>query len=220
MAAAEIINAYSYDDPDNLIPMNRKEFYSEQITEYKKTGKPTKFVDVVQCLIFNSKGEILLQKRSSTKNHNPGLIDKSLGGHVQYGDPVDYTLMVETVQELQTPSIVLKDDKDLKRTHTLLNDYLETISVIKQSNTKVCDTTKIINGEKLIIGNRLYMYFGIYNGRIKPADGEAQGVLWYALPDLEKEMSTFPDIFTDDLKMIMRDYKDEIVEFLNTVTKK
>ena len=71
--------------------------------------------------MFNSYGEMIIQKRSFDKNHNPGLLDKSIGGHVQFGDTPDYTAMVETIQELQTPSIVLKNENDFVKTFHLLH---------------------------------------------------------------------------------------------------
>ena len=40
--------------------------------------------------------------------------------------------------------------------------------------------------------------------RVKPADNEAQGILFYNLDDLEKEMEHFPDLFTDDLHIFMK----------------
>jgi isopentenyl-diphosphate delta-isomerase type 1 len=42
---------------------------------------------VVHILIFNKKGELLLQKRSQKKDIAPGKWDTSVGGHVNPGEP-------------------------------------------------------------------------------------------------------------------------------------
>ncbi len=63
----EMINSYLIQDPEVLIPMARDDFYKEQIEIAQKTGHPTRLIDVVAVLIFNTKGELLLQKRSPTK---------------------------------------------------------------------------------------------------------------------------------------------------------
>lgn len=209
----EIVNTYRIDEPETLAPMNRGKFYEEQIESFKKHNRPTRAVDIVGCLIFNPKGEVLLQKRSHSKNHNPGLIDKTLGGHIQYGDVPDYTVMVETIQELQTPSIVLRNKNDFEKTFDLLRGYLGTVSLIKYVDSDIHILPKIIKDERIDIANRLHFYIGVYNGRVKPSDGEAQGVLWYSLEDLEKEMARFPETFTDDIKIFMKRYANQIKEF-------
>jgi len=214
---SEMINSYPIQDPETLVPMDRKKFYEEQIAIFKETGKPTRAVDAIAILIFNSKGEILLQKRSYDKSHNPGLIDKSMGGHVQYGDAIDYTVMVETVQELHTPSVVLKSKADFDKTYKLLHEYLGTLAIVRHIDSEIRVQIKLIDDEPIDIANRLHMYFGVYDGRVRPADGEAQGVLWYSLEDLDKEMKRFPDTFTHDLGLFLKEYKDEIRKFIDYI---
>lgn len=216
---SEMVNTHPIDDPERLVPMNRKKFYEEQVEVFKETGHPSKSVDVVNIFIFNSKGELLVQKRSYSKSHNPGLLDKSMGGHVQYGDTRDFTVMVETVQELQTPSIVLKSKADFDKTYDILNGYLETLAIIQYADAEVFHMKKIIENEEVIIANKVFLYFGIYNGRVRPSDGEAQGVLWYSLEDLDNEMEHQPQLFTGDIHTYMKTYRKEIEAFIEKVKK-
>lgn len=216
---SEIINTYKLDDPFVVVPMERQEFYIEQVEAFKKYGKPTCAVEIVDILIFNSHGELTIQKRSFDKNHNPGLLDKSIGGHMTNGDTPDYTVMVETIQELQTPSIVLKDQSDFEKTYKLLKKYLETIALIRHLSTGLISPVKIINGEKIQIANKAHIYIGVYDGRIRPVDREAKGVLFYSLSELEKEMKETPEIFTDDLHFIMREHEVEIKKFVEYIKK-
>jgi len=217
---SEIINTYLLSDEDTIKAMDREEFYAEQIAVYKKTGKPTRANEIIDVFIFNSVGEMLVQKRSFNKFHNPGLLDKSIGGHVRYGDTPDYTVMVETVQELQTPSIVLKDLKDFNKTMKLLDEYLGTISIIKHSRTKIYLMEKIVGGEKIKIANKIHAYFGIYDGKIRPVDREAKGILYYNLDELDKEMKQFPDTFTNDMHVLIKAMRSEIKSFLKVVKQK
>jgi len=210
----EIVNTYLLADPDNVIPMDRDEFYKEQIEVFKKTRKSSRACEIVDCLIFNSDNEILIQKRSFEKNHNPGLLDKSIGGHVQYGDTLDYTMMVETVQELQTPSIVLRNYQDFKKALILLSKYLNTIAIVNHSLSKILILEKVIKGKKIKIANKVNLFFGIYDGAIKPVDKEAKGVLYYSLNEIDNEIEKFPEAFSDDLKVILKDFRPEIEKFL------
>jgi len=220
MPKTEIVNTYLLDNPDVVIPMDREEFYQEQIEAYKKTGKPTRAVEIIDIFIFNSHGELLIQKRSFDKEHNPGLLDKSIGGHIRYGDTPDYTVMVETIQELQTPSIVLRGGDAFRKTFALLSDYLETIAIIQHENVGVHLLEKVFNGEKVVIANKIHLYYGVYDGRIRPVDREAKGVLFYSLYDLEKEMKELQDAFTGDIKFLLKEYRLSMEKFVTDFTKK
>lgn len=216
---SEIINTYLLSDPDTVIPMDRDEFYAEQVEVFKKTGQPTRANDIIDVFIFNGSDELIIQKRSYDKAHNAGLLDKSVGGHIRYGDTADYSVMVETVQELQTPSIVLKNTKDFNKTLILLNDYLTTIAVVKHSESKIYLMDKIINGKTIKIANKIHAYFGIYDGRIKPVDKEAKGMLYYTLAELDEEMKKFPDTFTHDMHVLIKSLRPEINDFLKLMKK-
>ena len=63
----------------------------------------------VSCWIMNSKGKILLQKRSSNKTRNPNKWSKT-GGHVATGESVQNALLREIREELG----VKIDKKDIE----------------------------------------------------------------------------------------------------------
>lgn len=216
---SEIVRTYLLEDLDAVVPMERSEFYAEQIALVKEGKEPTRAVEVVNVFIVNTDGQILLQKRSYDKKHNSGLIDKAIGGHIQYEDTVNHTVMVETVQELQTPSIVLNSVKDFEKTMKVLDGYLETIAIVKHSETEVYKLEKIINGEKVVIPNKTHMFLGVYDGRVRPADKEAQGILFYTYDELVAEMKKFPDLFTQDLHIYIERFGEELKEFIKRVQK-
>ena len=43
---------------------------------------------VVHLHVFNSRGELYLQKRAENKDIQPGKWDTSVGGHVDYGEEI------------------------------------------------------------------------------------------------------------------------------------
>jgi len=55
---------------------------------------------VIQCWIFNSKGQILWQRRSFKKETSPGMWDISCGGHIRFGESVKTALKRELAEEL------------------------------------------------------------------------------------------------------------------------
>jgi isopentenyldiphosphate isomerase len=54
----------------------------------------------VHVLVFNSRGEIFLQKRSMKKDRQPGVWDSSCSGHVDSGEIYDATAVRELGEEL------------------------------------------------------------------------------------------------------------------------
>lgn len=55
---------------------------------------------VVHLHIFNDAGELYLQKRSMTKDIQPGKWDTAVGGHIDYGETVEEALYREVREEL------------------------------------------------------------------------------------------------------------------------
>jgi|SRR3989344_4954106 len=216
---SETVVTYHRDDLEKEKPMDRVEFYKEQVAAQKTGQQPTHVIGIVNIFLFNSRGELLIQKRSFEKAHNPGMLDKSMGGHIRFGDSADYSVMVETVQELQTPSIVLPNIAYFTKTLELLREYLGTIAIVEHVQTKLYILEKIIEGTKIPVANKTYTYFGLYDGRVRPADQEAKGVLFYTLPELDKEMQKFPETFTPDLHVFMKDLRKEMEAFLQMIKK-
>ena len=79
---------------------------------------------VVHLHVFNSKGEVYLQKRPDWKDIQPGKWDTAVGGHVDYGETPDVALKREVREELGidcfTPEFVDKYVYDSKRERELV----------------------------------------------------------------------------------------------------
>jgi len=63
-------------------------------------GNPSLIHRVVHVLVFNKKGEVLLQKRSRNKDVAPGRWDTSVGGHVGVGEDLSFSSRREMREEL------------------------------------------------------------------------------------------------------------------------
>ena len=214
---SEVVKTYKLDDLDQPIPMDRKEFYDEQVKVFKKTGKTSKAIEVVQVLLFTTDKEVILQKRSNTKYHNPSFLDKTMGGHVKFGDSLTYTVMVESLQEVSVPSIVLNTNEDFVKTYKLLDNQLENLAVIEYIDSRTYNSKKMINDEEILIADKYHYYLGVYIGSLKPSDKEASGLIYFKYDEFEKELSKAPGMFTEDLKFFLREYHSEIDKFLDNL---
>ncbi len=63
-------------------------------------ANPSLIHRVVHILVFNTKGDLLLQKRSMSKDIAPGRWDTSVGGHVNPGEDVHAAAVREMREEL------------------------------------------------------------------------------------------------------------------------
>ena len=88
--------------------MERLDTYFSQ---YQKTGRfvdrsdwknllPGEYLMVVHLCVFNSRGQMLIQKRQLHKDRYPGMWDISAGGFVQSGESVNDAVIREAREEL------------------------------------------------------------------------------------------------------------------------
>ena len=61
---------------------------------------------VVHLHVFNSRGEVYLQKRPEWKDIQPGKWDTSVGGHIDYGETPEQALVREVGEELDITDFV------------------------------------------------------------------------------------------------------------------
>ena len=85
---------------------------------------------VVHLHVFNSKGDLYLQKRAMNKDIQPGKWDTSVGGHVDYGEEVLIALKREVSEELGITDfepIFIKDYKFVSKQEAELVNCFYTI---------------------------------------------------------------------------------------------
>jgi len=82
----------------------------------------------VHVLVFNSRGDVFLQKRSMTKDREPGKWDSSTSGHVDSGEDYDTAAVRELREEIglsvpKTPERLFKIDACAETDHEFVWVY-------------------------------------------------------------------------------------------------
>lgn len=217
---SEKVNVFLKEQFWEVIVMDRKEFYKEAIQEYKENLTTTKYVEVVNVLLFDENWDLILQKRSLNKWHNPWMLDKTVWGHMKYWESPNFTTMIELVQEIWVPSYILNPSEDFYKYHKILKPFLETTAIVQNISNSFVDTTKIINSEEIKIWNKIHFYMWIYYWAKKNRDSEVKWILYYWFDELKKEIELNPNIFTHDLKFLITKYESEIKELISFIKNK
>ena len=87
------------------------ELLDTYFSQYQKTGHVVdrssykgdlsgEYLMVVHLCVFNSRGEMLIQKRQLHKDRYPGMWDLSAGGFVQSGETVNDAVLREAREEI------------------------------------------------------------------------------------------------------------------------
>lgn len=99
-------------------------------------GNPSLIHRVVHVLVFNKKGELMLQKRSLSKDVAPGKWDTSVGGHINPGE----NTMEAAKREMEEELGIKNCEPEFLYTYTHTNPY----------ETELVYTYKCISDEELL----------------------------------------------------------------------
>lgn len=92
----------NYSDPAEIFPVVDEDgnLIGEAPRSICHDGKSKLLHPVVHIHLFNSKGNLFLQKRAMNKDIQPGKWDTSVGGHISPGESVNSALVREAEEEL------------------------------------------------------------------------------------------------------------------------
>ncbi len=92
----------NYNDPDEWFPVvdENGNVTGKALRRICHDGKSMLLHPVVHLHLFNTKGEIFLQKRADTKDIEPGKWDTSVGGHVGLNESIEAALLREVREEI------------------------------------------------------------------------------------------------------------------------
>jgi isopentenyl-diphosphate delta-isomerase len=127
-------------------------------------------------LLFNQKGEILLQKRAKTKYHSAGLWSNTCCSHPR-----------------PDKDIKLEAERRLKEEMGIECDLKEAFKFIY----------KVKLGE--LIENEVdHVFFGDFDGRPKPKKKEVEDYKWINLNELRKDVNKNPKNYTYWFRIILK----------------
>ncbi|GAB0157173.1 isopentenyl-diphosphate Delta-isomerase [Chryseobacterium sp. Alg-005] len=130
--------------------------------------------------LFNSKGEMLLQKRAAEKYHSPNQWTNAVCSHPRSGETY-----LEGAQ------------RRLKEELGIVADLSEKFNFIYKADV----------GEGLWEHELDHVFVGTYEGDFHLNKDEVDAVRYISMEELDQELSTNPEHFTEWFKIILEEYK-------------
>ncbi|MDD4874741.1 MAG: isopentenyl-diphosphate Delta-isomerase [Dehalococcoidales bacterium] len=155
-----------------LVDQYDKEIGTEEKVKAHKSGKLHRAFSI---FVFNSKGELLLQKRAKTKYHSGGLWSNTCCSHPGIGETNELAAHRRLKEELGF-NCDLKEVFSVTYNAKLAGNLLE----------NECD----------------HVFIGIYGGKIDPNPEEVSDWKYVRLNELQKNMQEFSDEYTYWLRII------------------
>lgn len=187
----EMIVLYDKSAPGVPIFVSRTEYYAHEHDTYRG-----KFVAVVDVLLFNSRGELLLQRRGRQKKFNPYKLHTTVGGHVNAGESPDLAMTIECIEEVGAALVIVPKD-NFKTAMEKCAPYTRSVAIgfMEEDYFRDCATDPAL--QNTTINDRSYFYLGLYDGPFSSPDHDSAGYEWMDMKTLDAEMARGKEQFTD-----------------------
>lgn len=210
----EIITLYLADTPDTPVSCARMEYYDNCTTTYGKHHP-----GIIDVLLFNAHGDVLLQKRGRNKRVNPGKLSVTIGGHISWGDNADLTVVQESLEELGAPAMVFSPET-FANAYEKFGEYTSKMALICNTCVYFRDFSEHPIEQRRDIKDRVWLYFGRYDGPIAIPDRQSAGYEWIDLDTLEREFQAHPEQFAENIKHHVEEHGDAMWEFVKRYSKR
>ena len=124
---------------------------------------------VIRIYLYNSKGEVLMQKRADHLSTNPGKWNESVAGHVDEGETYREAAEREMKEEIGVTGVELTEVKKI---------YMEE----REEHGRKRFTT---------------LYTGNYDGDVRPDPSEVSQVKWFSPEALKRKIELRPKDFSE-----------------------
>ncbi len=149
-----------------LVDKNDKELGTEERIKAHREGKLHRAFSI---FVFNSKGELLMQRRAANKYHTAGLWSNTCCSHPQPGEPIEKAVHRKLKQEMGFDCMLEKKFSFIYK----------------------------VNFENGLWEHEFdHVYIGQFDGRPNPNPEEADEWKWINIDELKKDIKKHPGRYT------------------------
>jgi len=147
------------------------------------------------------------------KRKNPYKLHTTVGGHINWGEKPEFSLVHECLEELGAPALLFSR-----------SEYSEAVKKLRGYNRKAAVVYEVKEyfrnfsdsgiQERRDIKDRIWLYFGLYDGPIETPDRHSAGYEWIDFRTLEAEIRANPQQFTSGLIAYCEELREEMKAFV------
>lgn len=137
--------------------------------------------------VFNDQGQVMLQQRAKSKYHSGGKWSNTCCSHPRKGESLDQAV------------------------HRRLQDEMGFDCELSEKTSLIY---KVALDHGLIEHEYLHVYSGLYDGQPKLNPEEADDYKWLTLEELTKDITKQPEIYSEWLKIIIKEHLNSITDSL------
>lgn len=206
----EIIDTFDLNGSP-LGAVERKQFYTECRKEYADTGKVTRKCGTINVFVLTPRGTLYLQRRAEDKSENPGMWDKTIGGHMTAGESVRHAVTREAAEELDFPVYVCEEHEGLRETARNTNLALTGVLKLIEVDHSYVSERIMRNGDNYVQPHIRYIYVGYIDGRVRFSDGETAELGVYEPDRWAEKMAANANDFTPDMHVLFERYRRHLI---------
>jgi len=209
----EMITLYTREEPNKALSCKRSDYYDNDFMKYENH-----YPALIDVFLFNKFGDVLLQRRGRNQRNNPYKLHTTIGGHINWGENPEFSLVHECMQELGAPILLFAQD-EYEEAVAKLRGYTHKTALLYEVKNYYRNFSDSEIENRRDIKDRIWLYFGLYDGPIETPDRDSAGYEWIELGVLEKEMKNSPDQFTPSLMAYTEELGDVMRGFVKKYSK-
>jgi isopentenyldiphosphate isomerase len=207
MPEDEILAIYS-ETQEEPKPCARGEFYAHLFDIY--AGWHPGVTDV---LIFNVHCELLLQQRALHKKANPGRYSTSVGGHINFGERPEFTVVHECMEEIGVP-FLLFSEQSFSDAYRKLAPYTKRAALGYLHKAHFQSVPEDVSQGHPPFKQKMWLHFARYDGPVESVDGDAMGFEWRSLAVLQEERRKHPERFANVFHRAIEQWQTDVESFV------
>lgn len=204
---SEIIVFYDKSNPETPIHVDRKDKKNPIYAE--------KFLHVIDVILFNSYGEVLLQKRARHKSW-AWLLHTSIWWHVNMWEDPEFTVIHECLEEIWVPAILATADK-FQMYYNRLSASTDRCALLSHVRYYFDDIPfeNPITWTTYRAYDRRYLCYWIYDWPLQSVDRDAWWFIYMSLDEILQTIKDKNPILTPPLMHMITNNIDTLIEFKN-----
>lgn len=204
----EHIILYHISDLTAPIILARDAVYAERYTKYQDH-----YIAFVDAWIFSPLGKVILQRRAKHKKVSPNLLHTTIGGHLNPGEDIGFTLIHECMEEFGHASYIVPDSMAFDAVYGKLAPYNDRVVILQQLRQWSYEFEHHVGEEVFLSRDMCHDFVGVFSGIPKNLDSSVSEFVTLSLEEIDEKMKDRHHDFTNSFQAKYALLRSALYEF-------